>query len=292
MPSPLPTALAAARAGADAIAVTAADAGHQRDVDTKTKAGPGDEVKSYNLVTAADLASEKAVLDVIRDAHPTHAVMSEESYAEDLAGGPPEHLWIVDPIDGTNNFAHGLPHYAVSVGYYRNGEPAVGVVLNPATGELFRAEVGGGAFLERPKTPGSPEIVTERLAVSPATRLDEVFVGTGFYYDRGAMMEATLASVRDVFGHDIHGIRRLGTASLDLCYVAAGRFGAYFEYKLHPWDYAAGTLVVTEAGGRVSDCRGGAPPLAATDTLASNGHLHEAMVATLAPHVAAALGGA
>ncbi|MEM1060747.1 MAG: inositol monophosphatase family protein [Planctomycetota bacterium] len=283
MPTPLDTALAAARAGADAIASLG-------EFDTNTKAGPGDEVKSYNLVTAADLASEKAVLAAIRDAHPGHAIMSEESYAEDLAGGVPEHLWIVDPIDGTNNFAHGLPHWAVSVGYYRHGEAAAGVVYNPAIGELFRAERGGGAFVEKPAAPGAPDIVTERIAVSEAKRLDEVFVGTGFYYDRGQMMEATLDSIRDVFGHDIHGIRRCGTASLDLCFVACGRFGAYFEYKLHPWDFGAGRLIVAEAGGRVTDCRGAELPLAATHALASNGTLHGVMLETLAPHVGRAVG--
>jgi len=227
--------------------------------------------KSYDLVSAADRQAEQVVVEVIRQAFPGHDVLGEESHD---AGVDAEHLWIVDPLDGTTNFVHRVPHFAVSVAYYRGGEPACGVVYNPIRQERYEAVRGGGA-----------ELNDQPLRVANHANLTESLIGVGFYYDRGAMMESTLAAIRDLFQAHIHGIRRFGTASLDLAQVAAGAFGAYFEFELSPWDFAAGRLLVEEAGGRVTTCSGDALPLARTSLLASNRVLHEAVLQITQRHV-------
>jgi myo-inositol-1(or 4)-monophosphatase len=229
--------------------------------------------ESYNLVSDADVQSEDAIAGVIRDHFPGHAVMGEETYQADAAA---EHLWIIDPLDGTNNFAHGIEHFAVSVAYYRSGEAQCGVVYNPVREDCFAAARGEGARRNG-----------RELHVSPSESLKEVLVGVGFFYDRGKMMEATLAAIGDFFRAHVHGVRRLGTASLDLSHVAGGMFGGFFEFELAPWDFAAGRLVLEEAGGRITTCSGAPLPLAKTSILASNGPLHEAMLAIVAPHLAA-----
>ncbi len=222
-----------------------------------------------NLVSDADVEAEHAIAAVIRKAFPSHAILGEEAYQADAAA---EHLWVVDPIDGTNNFAHQIPHFAVSVAYYHAGVAQCGVVYNPIREEWHTAALGRGAYHDG-----------RQARVAEATRLDEVLVGVGFYYDRGAMMEATLAAIGDLKRREIHGIRRFGTASLDLCAVGLGRYGAYFEYELSPWDFAAGRLFVEEAGGRVTTARGDALPLARTSVLASNGPLHAPMLEVVRP---------
>jgi myo-inositol-1(or 4)-monophosphatase len=226
--------------------------------------------ETYNLVTDADVESEKTIVETIRRSFPDHEILGEEFSEADLSA---EHLWIVDPLDGTNNFAHNIPHFAISVAYYRSGVAQCGVVWNPMTDTLFSAERGGGATHN-----GVP------IQVSEAERLDQVLVGCGFFYDRGAMMEATLQALGDLFRQNIHGIRRFGTASLDLCHVAMGRFGGFFEYELAPWDFAAGALILTEAGGEISTCQGRPLPIAKTDLLASNRKLHPAIQAVVGPH--------
>jgi myo-inositol-1(or 4)-monophosphatase len=226
--------------------------------------------ESYNLVTDADLESERAVVDVIRRAFPHHAILGEELHAADATA---EHLWIVDPLDGTNNFAHAIPHFAVSVAYYRGGEPQCGVVLNPIREDCYTCRRSEGAWHNG-----------RRVRVTPDAQLTQVLIGVGFYYDRGQLMEATLDAIRDLFRTNIHGIRRFGTASLDLCHVGVGMYGAYFEYQLSPWDFAAGRLFVEEAGGRVTTCQGAALPLAKTSVLASNGRLHDAVLEIVARH--------
>ena len=231
---------------------------------------------SYNLVSEADLEAERAIVAVIRKAFPDHAVLGEELHGGDgvseavLAS---EHLWIVDPIDGTNNFVHGIPHFGVSVAYYHQGQPACGVMGNPARDEWFTAAAGGGAFHNG-----------QRARVAENRQLDEVLIGFGYYYDRGAMMEATLDAVRDLLHRNIHGVRRMGAATLDLAYVALGSFGAFFEYELAPWDFAAGCLFVQEAGGKVTTCRGEPLPIAKTSVLASNGLLHDAVLEIVTRH--------
>lgn len=226
--------------------------------------------ESYNLVCDADLESERAVVDIIRRAFPGHAVLAEEAHTADAGA---EHLWIVDPLDGTNNFAHRIDRFAVSVAYYHRGQAVCGVVYNPVRGDWYVAERGRGATHN-----GRP------IHVEQAARLDQVLVGVGFYYDRGEMMEATLTAIRDLFRLQIHGIRRFGAASLDLCQVADGSFGAFFEYELAPWDFAAGRLILEEAGGRITTCRGAPLPLAKTSLLASNGLVHEAVLEVVRAH--------
>lgn len=217
--------------------------------------------QSYNLVSDADVEAERAIVAVIRETFPDDVVLGEE---EHRGAADAERLWIIDPLDGTNNFAHGIPQFAVSIAFYHRGEAQCGVVHQPLTDEWYVARRGCGAFHDG-----------KAVAVSSDTRLDEVLLGVGFYYDRGVIMEATLAAIGDLFRRQIHGIRRFGAASLDLCWVGLGRFGAFFEYELSPWDFAAGRLFVEEAGGRVTTCLGERLPIAKSSVLASNGHLHE-----------------
>lgn len=218
--------------------------------------------ESFNLVSDADVEAEQAIVGLLNRRFPGHAVLAEEEHADQAAA---EHLWVVDPLDGTNNFAHKIPQFAVSIAYCHQGRPMCGVIYNPIREEWHTCVRGEGAFLNG-----------QRVQASDAARLDLSLVGVGFYYDRGAMMEATLSAIRDFFKQQIHGIRRFGAASLDLCSIAQGMFGAYFEYELAPWDFAAGALFVEEAGGRVTTCNGDPLPLKRTSLLASNTLLHEA----------------
>ncbi|MEW4571037.1 inositol monophosphatase family protein [Tautonia sp. JC769] len=224
-----------------------------------------------NLVTDADLEAERTIVDILRRAFPGHSILGEEEARHgDLDA---EHLWVVDPLDGTNNFAHQLPHFAVSIAYYREGRAHCGIVRNPVSEDSFTAIRGAGAFRN-----GRP------ARVATHERLDQSMIGVGFYYDRGAMMEATLRSISALFRQNIHGIRRFGTAALDLCMVGCGQFGAFFEYQLAPWDFAAGRLFVEEAGGRVTNCLGAPLGLTVSSVLASNGPLHEAVLAIVREH--------
>lgn len=260
----LTTATTAARIGGDVLMRYFNDG-----VQIRSKADNGG--KSYDLVSDADLESERAIADHLRRAYPDHELLGEEALADGSADA--EHLWIIDPLDGTNNFAHELPHFAVSIAYYHLGQPIVGAVLNPARDEMYTAVRGGGALRD-----GRP------VRVSDAATLGKTLIGCGFYYDRGAMMRSTLAAIEEFFGGDIHGIRRFGTAALDLCQVGCGQFGGFFEYELSPWDFAAGRLFVEEAGGKISDGRGGAVPLDKTSIVASNGRLHDVMIEITSRH--------
>lgn len=202
-----------------------------------------------DVVTEADREVERRILGRIQDARPADGVLGEEGAS---VAGSSGLTWVVDPIDGTVNYLYGLPHYAVSIAVVE-GEPdpltwtsKVGVVLNPATGELFTAEAGAGAFCG-----------DRRLRVGEPVPLDLALVATGFAYAaatrafQGDVVARLLPQVRD--------IRRQGTASLDLCFVADGRYDAYFERTLSPWDHAAGALIAREAGARVTGMRGAAP---------------------------------
>lgn len=231
--------------------------------------------ESYNLVSDADVEAEHAIVATIRQAFPGHAILAEEAHKDSVDA---EHLWVIDPLDGTNNFAHDIPQFAVSVAYYRAGQPECGVVFQPLRDDWYVATRGKGAYHNG-----------RRVEVSQNARLDEILVGVGFYYDRGRIMESTLAAIRDLFHAQIHGIRRFGAASLDLCWVGLGRFGAFFEFELAPWDFAAGRLFVEEAGGRVTTCAGGPLPMAKSSILATNGCVHEAVLNAVRPHYAASV---
>ena len=226
--------------------------------------------KSYDLVSDADIESEKIIAQHIRSHFPNHELLGEE----DLKGNKDaEHLWIIDPLDGTNNYAHKIPHFAVSIGYFHRGKPVVGAILNPSRDDLFTAVAGEGAWHNG-----------NDAKVSDATSLGGTMIGCGFYYDRGDMMRRTLAAIDELFGCEIHGIRRFGTAALDLCLVGCGQLGAFFEYKLSPWDFAAGMLFVQEAGGRISDAKGDQLPITQSSVLASNGLLHSSMLQITSKH--------
>jgi myo-inositol-1(or 4)-monophosphatase len=227
------------------LAQRAAQAAGQRLTELLGKATVEQKGSSQNLVTQADLEAEELITSMILDAFPDHKFLREEG--ESTGGADADHLWVIDPLDATNNYAHGIPHFAVSVAYYEKGAPVAGVILDPTRDELFSAVRGGGAFLN-----GKP------IRVSENAELSECIIGTGFYYDRGALMERTLKGVHDLFKRNIRGIRRFGSAAVDLCWVACGRFDGFFEYRLSPWDYAAGALIIEEAGGRCFD-RDGKP---------------------------------
>lgn len=251
---------AAAEAGAEVLREK-----FHRGISARSKA-PAD------LVTEADIQSERVILDLIRESFPAHGVLAEES-AGDV--GDSEYLWVVDPLDGTTNFVHGIPHVAVSIACYRNGEPLAGVVLNPIRGDHYEAVKGGGATANG-----------QQVRVSSAAMQDSL-VGVGFYYDRGSMMRATLNAIRDVFECQVHGIRRFGTAALDLCQVGTGQFGGFFEYQLSPWDFAAGRLFVEEAGGLVSTCDGKPLPLETTSVLSGSPTVYEVLLPIVSRHAAA-----
>lgn len=222
---------------------------------------------SYDLVSDADVESEQAVANCLRAAFPDHDLMGEENLGKSVDPTQCDHLWVIDPLDGTNNYAHRLPHFAVSIAYYHFGQPIVGVIFNPVSEDWYTASATIGACHN-----GKP------VAVCKSRALTECLVGCGFYYDRGEMMRCTLRAIEDFFSHHIHGIRRFGTASLDLCMVGCGQFGGFFEYQLSPWDFAAGRLFVELAGGKVTTSDGRPLGLEKTGLLASNGVLHEQML--------------
>ncbi|MBL8813118.1 MAG: inositol monophosphatase [Planctomycetaceae bacterium] len=223
-----------------------------------------------DLVTDADITAERRIAEIIRKEFPDHSILGEEENAGSVDA---EHLWVVDPLDGTTNFAHHIPHFAVSIAYLHHGRPQVGVIWNPIRDDLYVARRGHGATHNG-----------KAIHVGAQTKMSESLIGIGFYYDRGAMMEATLAAIGDCFRQQIHGVRRFGTASLDLAHVASGYYGAYFEYQLSPWDYAAGMLLVEEAGGTVTTCHGTPLPLHKSSILASNGVLHAEILPIVSKH--------
>jgi len=219
------------------------------------------EKGNNNLVTEADYAAQETIIKIISDKYTGHSFIAEENDISANINEPD--LWIIDPLDGTNNYAHQIPHFSISIAYARYGKVEAGVVFDPERGELFSAAKDMGASLNG-----------KRIAVSRASSLQEAIVATGFYYDRGEMMKKTLSSIEKLFAQNIHGIRRFGSAALDLCWVACGRFDAYFEYKLSVWDFAAGLLIVNEAGGCCSDQKRNQLTLSSPGIVASNGILH------------------
>lgn len=219
-----------------------------------------------DLVTEADLMSEKAVIDAISRVFPDDSILSEEAGEQGKKSG---RLWIVDPLDGTTNFAHCFPFFAVSVGLQVENEIVAGVVYNPCMDELFEAEKGKGAFLNK-----------KTIEVSDKVNLNDSLVGTGFPYDIHENPEAVLNYLGKMIVQ-VQGVRRAGAAAIDLCYVAAGRLDGFWEQKLKPWDTAAGSLIVQESGGIVSDYTGNPYHPFATSILASNPVIHGNMLEVL-----------
>lgn len=215
-----------------------------------------------DLVTVADRKSEALILERVRKQFPSHDVMGEEG-ARIESGS--DYKWYVDPLDGTTNFAHGFPVFCVSLGVQYRGRGAAGVIYDPTRDEMFAAAEGKGAFLN-----GKP------IRVSATARLNDCLVGTGFPSHKRHK------NPNIHFYHQItlktHGVRRAGSAALDLCNVACGRFDGFWEFNLNPWDTAAGVLIVEEAGGRLTNFAGGPFELDSRETLASNGLVHDALV--------------
>jgi len=228
-----------------------------------------------DLVTEADLASEKAIVTSLRRAFPEHIIVAEEGdYPDgslrDDQTSPSPYRWVIDPLDGTTNYVHGLPIFAVSIGCQLEGETVVGVVINPARGEEYVAVKGRGATLN-----GLP------IRVSPVDTLQNSLLVTGFPYSHDEVFYKSFDLFRELYDR-CQGVRRLGAAALDFCYVAAGRFDAFYEANLRPWDLCAGDLICREAGGRTSDWFGGPLPFSGRRTLASNGRIHEEVLGVLA----------
>jgi myo-inositol-1(or 4)-monophosphatase len=218
-----------------------------------------------DLVTDADTASQTLVHDRLSRAFPGHDFLAEEGLKR-LSGA--EYRWVIDPLDGTTNFAHRFPCFCVSIALERRGTLVCGVVHNPINGEMFWAERAGGAFLDaRP------------VRVSGIAELGKALVATGFPYDIRA--RRTNIAEHDRFLLKAQGVRRCGSAALDLCFVACGRLDGFWELKLSPWDTAAGAVIVEEAGGRVTDFRGRPVDIYHPEVLASNGLLHKEMLAVL-----------
>ncbi|MFZ0887294.1 MAG: inositol monophosphatase family protein [Candidatus Binataceae bacterium] len=231
-----------------------------RRISVKLKSSPID------LVTEADREAEAAIIEVIRRAYPAHAVLAEESGASAESS---EHRWIVDPLDGTTNFAHGYPQFCVSIAYEHRGRLELGVVYDALKRECFVARRGGGARLN-----GKP------IHVSRVRRLEDSMLCTGFPYDRRERPRFYLA-FWEAFMMRTQAIRRTGSAALDLTCVACGRIDGFFEFGLKAWDVAAGALIVKEAGGRVTNMDGTPLDLDAGKIVVSNGRLHREMVAVV-----------
>jgi len=229
-----------------------------------------------DLVTATDRAVEALVIDALRRAFPEHLLIGEEG-----SGGRPlprpaegQYAWYIDPLDGTTNFAHSFPQFAVSIGLARGRDLVLGVVHDPIRAETFAARAGCGATLN-----GAP------IRVSPVARLGDALVGTGFPYDRREHVDFYLGFVRE-FILRTHGVRRLGSAALDLCALACGRLDGFWEWKLSPWDTAAAAVILREAGATVSDFAGAPFDLYGVQTLASNGRIHAEMIEVLQSRLA------
>jgi myo-inositol-1(or 4)-monophosphatase len=220
-----------------------------------------------NLVTDADHAAEQSVIEHIRKQFPDHGLIAEERGA--VPHPSSRYRWIIDPLDGTTNFAHGFPFYCVSVGVECDGVPIVGVVYDPSREELFTASLGGGA-----------RVNGTQIEVSSTETLDRALLVTGFAYDIRETPNNNLDHFSR-FALSAQGMRRTGSAALDLCYVAAGRFDGFWEIKLNPWDMAAGVVILREAGGTVTDFSGKAHSIHQPQLVASNGRIHEAMLTVL-----------
>ncbi len=212
-----------------------------------------------DLVTNADTSSEKFILRELHSQFPTHNILTEESQTEIKQS---EFCWVIDPLDGTTNFVHSLPIFAVSIGLQFNQETIVGVVYNPVYDKCFLAVKGGGAFLN-----------DDPIHVSTTETMAESMLVTGFPYEHDEAWSESFELMRDLYG-TCQGIRRLGAAALDFCYVAMGRFDGFYEIGLKPWDVCAGDLICREAGGSTTDWDGNPMPSSGRKIIASNGNIH------------------
>jgi myo-inositol-1(or 4)-monophosphatase len=227
--------------------------------------GPND------FVSEVDQAAEQAIIDILLQAYPGHGILAEESGRAHGAKNS-EFVWIIDPLDGTTNFLHGFPVYAVSIALAHRGQVQQGVVYDPTRNDLFYASRGRGAFLN-----------DRRLRVSKRTRMDEALIGTGFPFRKGDNFKRYVKMFEEVM-QNCAGLRRPGAAALDLCYVAAGYYDGFFETGLNPWDIAAGSLMITEAGGLIGNFTGEADYLHQREVVAGTPKVYGQMVQMLAPY--------
>lgn len=238
----------------------ARDFGEVQNLQVSLK-GPGD------YVSQADRKAEEVIFAELSKARPGYGFLMEERGVVD--GDDGQHRWLVDPLDGTTNFLHGIPLFSVSIALERQGQIVAGVIYNPAMDELYTAERGGGAFMN-----------DRRLRVSARTKLADCVIGTGVPHLGRPNHGKYLVELRNVMA-EVSGIRRLGSAALDLAYVAAGRMDGFWEVGLNPWDMAAGILLVREAGGFVTDFDGGQTMLDNGDIAAGNEAIHRALLKTV-----------
>lgn len=216
-----------------------------------------------NLVTEIDTASEKVITDFIRKKYPSHSILAEEGSGEQKDS---EYLWVIDPLDGTTNFAHGLPIFSVSIGLQKNGETIDGVIYDVMRDIIFSAELGAGS-----------EADSEKLTVSSNDNLSHSMLVTGFPYNKkenpDKLFERFIALAKTA-----RGVRRLGSAAIDFCYLASGVFDGFWEVHLHPWDICAGKLIVEEAGGLVTDFQGNKTNIFTKRILSTNGKIHDQII--------------
>jgi myo-inositol-1(or 4)-monophosphatase len=230
--------------------------------------------KGYNdFVSEVDRRAEQEIIQIIHKAYPHHAILAEESGEH----GDNDSVWIIDPLDGTTNFLHGFPQFAVSIALQHNGRMEVAVVYDPLRDELFTAVRGSGAQLNG-----------RRLRVSKAKGLDGALIGTGFPFKDQTHIDAYLGMFKTLLPRTA-GIRRAGSAALDLAYVAAGRLDGFWEIGLKPWDMAAGILLIQEAGGIIGDLRGGSDFFTSGNVVTGNSRVYEGLVAAIQPYVTPAL---
>ncbi|NBT35313.1 MAG: inositol monophosphatase [Betaproteobacteria bacterium] len=228
-----------------------------------------------DFVTEVDKACERAIIEVLSQAYPDHGFLGEESgltKGDKPLSRMPDNVWIIDPIDGTTNFIHGMPVYCTSIGLMQKGVITQAVIYDPSRDELFMASKGKGAFLN-----------DRRLRVTKQDRLDEALIGTGFPFKYMDLLDTYVSMFKQLSGR-VAGLRRPGAAALDLAYVAAGRYDGFFEMGLMPWDAAAGSLLVTEAGGFVGDFQGGPDFLFSENIIAATPKVFAQMVAMLSPY--------
>ncbi len=225
-----------------------------------------------DFVSEVDRAAEEAIIKILLDAYPDHSILAEES-GESGQAGKSEYQWIIDPLDGTTNFLHGFPKYCVSIALLHRGVLSQAVIYDPVSDELFTASRGGGAFLN-----------DHRIRVSKRIQLGESLIGTGFPFRDFTHMEAYLAMFKDLIPKAA-GIRRPGSAALDLAYVAAGRYDGFWEAGLAPWDIAAGCLLILEAGGMVSDLEGNGQYLKSGQVVAGNPKIFAQLLQIFRPHL-------
>ena len=228
-----------------------------------------------DFVSEVDRQAEQEIVNILSKAYPTHAFLGEEGGRHGLPKG--EFTWVIDPLDGTTNFLHGFPQFAVSIALLYRGQIECGVVYDPMRGELFTAKRGGGAMLDN-----------RRVRVTRQTTFQGALLGTGFPFKDQRHNDAYFGMFRDLM-KDTAGIRRAGSAALDLAWVACGRMDGFWEFGLMPWDMAAGVLLIQEAGGIVTDLEGGNKYLETGNVLTSNPKLHVLMKETIRPHLTDAL---